>query len=221
MADAMEAVIPETDDYSQTTDRWYSGMLDKVANRPASYPSFRVENSWLYKYGKNSLSELRKESDYWKLVVSQDLVILKRHHEIPASGHVGIFKTYWKIRHRYFWPKMQADVVKFVKGCVTCARYKTECKAPPGLMGGKPSITAPWQLGSLDFIGLFPRSTQGYTHVLVVTDHFTKYVVLFAVRAGSAKTITRCVEEGIFLVYGTPKYLICDNGTRIVLLKRF
>ncbi|KAJ3645798.1 hypothetical protein Zmor_023430 [Zophobas morio] len=159
-----------------TTDPWYSDLLDKVANRPASCPSFRVENSRLYKYGKNSLPELRKESDYWKLVVPKDfgLGIFKRHHEIPASGHVGIFKTYWKIRHRYFWPKMQADVVKFVNGCVTCARYKTERKAPAGLMGGKPSITAPWQLVSLDFIGPFARATQGYTHVLVATDHFTK-----------------------------------------------
>jgi hypothetical protein len=32
---------------------------------------------------------------------------------------------------------------------------------------------------------------------------------------GSAKLLTQCGEEGIFLVYGAPKYLICDNGTQM------
>ena len=100
---------------------------------------------------------------------------------------------------------MQADVVKFVNGCVTCA----------GSIVGKASVTASWQLVSLDFIGPSPKSSQGYTHVLVVTDRFTKYVVLFPVRAGLAKSLSRCVEQGIFLVYGAPKYLVCDNGTQM------
>jgi hypothetical protein len=192
-------------------------LIGQVARFPDKFPSFRVETGVLLKYSKCKIPELCDEADSWKKVVPKDYrsEILKRFHDAPASGHVGIYKTFWKIRSLYFWPGMRTDVVKYVRGCKICAQYKVERKAPAGLMGGRPSISSPWQMISLDYIGPFPRSAKGYTHTLVVTDHFSKYVVLFPVRNGSAKLLTQCVEEGIFLVYGAPKYLICDNGTQM------
>ncbi len=214
---SLDSVDAVSNDFRGTTDKWYQKMLISVVENPGKYPAYRVENGLLYKYIKCSLPEFYGESDFWKLVVPKDhrKSILERCHDIPAAGHVGMFKTFWKVRQQYIWPKMQADIVRYVKGCRTCARYKVERKAPAGLMGGRPTITAPWQLISLDFIGPFPRSTQGYTYTLVVTDHFTKYVLLFPIRTGSAKILSRCVEEGVFLVYGAPKYLVCDNGTQM------
>jgi hypothetical protein len=205
------------ENFSNTTDRWYANLIGQVARFPDKFPSFRVESGVLLKYSKCKIPELCDEADSWKKVVPKDYrsEILKRFHDVPASDHVGIYKTFWKIRSLYFWPGMRADVVKYVRGCKICAQYKVERKAPAGLMGGRPSISSPWQMISLDYIGPFPRSAKGYTHTLVVTDHFSKYVVLFPVRNGSAKLLTQCVEEGIFLVYGAPKYLICDNGTQM------
>lgn len=72
-------------------------------------------------------------------------------------------------------------------------------------MGNRPTVTAPWQVISLDFIGPLARLPQGYTNVLVVTHHHTKYVALFSVRNITSKIPAQHMEEGIFLVYGTPK----------------
>jgi hypothetical protein len=70
-------------------------------------------------------------------------------------------------------------------------------------------------IDKLGFYRPIPRSAQGYVYALVVTDYFTKYVMTFPMRSATAKALTKCVEEQIFLVYGTPRMLICDNGTQL------
>jgi hypothetical protein len=200
------------ENFSNTTDR--SGQ---VARFPDKFPSFRVENGVLLKYSKCKIPELCDEADSWKKVVPKDdrPEILKRFHDVPASGHVGIYKTFWKIRSLYFWPRMRADVVKYVRGCKICAQYKVKRKAPAGLMEGRPSISSPWQMISLDYIGPFPRSAKGYTHTLVVTDHFSKYVVLFPVRNGFAKLLTQCVEEGTTV----PRCAVKNFGSSVTTIR--
>nr|WP_253310140.1 transposase family protein [Rickettsia endosymbiont of Ceutorhynchus assimilis] len=80
-------------------------------------------------------------------------------------------------------------------------------------MGTRPDVSEPFQCVSLDFIGPLPRSSRGHTHALVISDYFSKFVLIFPCRAANAKVLTKNVEEGLFLSYGTPQYLMCDNGT--------
>lgn len=201
--------------FPDTKDRWYNNMLKLVADNPDKFPAWRVENNTLFKYVKSKIPELSSESDFWKIVVPKDKRkdILQRCHCDVTAGHFGSFKTFWKIRNKYYWPKMQADIITYVRSCKICAEYKPEQKAPAGLMGSRPNINQPWQMISLDFIGPLPRSTRGYQYCLVVTDYFSKYVLIFALRTANAASLVRCVEEDVFLVYGSPQYLVCDNGT--------
>ncbi|KAH0813222.1 hypothetical protein GEV33_009569 [Tenebrio molitor] len=110
---------------------------------------------------------------------------------------------------------MKSDIYRYIAGCKTCAQHKVEQKPPAGLMGNRANPSAPWEIISLDFIGPFPRSSQGYTYALVVTDHFTKFVLIFPMRTATAKTLTRYLEEQVFLVYGTPRTIVCDNGAQM------
>lgn len=204
--------------YASTTDKWYKNMLLRLEENPQQYPQWRSLDGVLYKYVKCKIPELSDMSDNWKIVVPKEarLELLKQNHDDPTSGHVGIFKVYWKLRNQYTWPKMKYDVVRYVKSCNVCSQCKPEQKAPAGLMGNRPSINRPWQMISLDFIGPLPRSTRGYTHILVITDHFSKYVLLIPLRSATANALTRHIEEEVFLVYGVPQYLICDNGKQMV-----
>lgn len=61
-------------------------------------------------------------------------------------------------------------------------------------------------------MGPLPRLTKGHQYILVVTDNFSKYSVLFALRSATADMICRKIEEDIFLIYGVPRLIICDNG---------
>lgn len=199
----------------ETQDAWYRGMLHRIEQHPNKFPCWRVEGGKLYKFVKTSNPDFLENSSSWKLVVPKDSrkEILSRCHDLPTSGHVGMFKTFWRIAERYYWPKLRSDVHKYISHCHICAQNKVEQKPPAGLMGNRPVVNQPWQSISLDFVGPLVRSKSGNSHILVVTDYFSKYVVTHPCRSANAKTLTRFLENNVFLVYGAPQTLTCDNGT--------
>lgn len=200
----------------ETTDRWFIALRERIEKSPDKYPQFRIGNGKVFKYRKCQIPELTSETDYWKEVVPKDRRerLIKTFHDDPASGHVGVYKTLRRICQRFTWPKMAADIQRYIKSCKVCAQQKIEARKPAGLMGTYPKVTSPWQVISLDYIGPLPRSIHGNTHVLVVSDYFSKYVVLFPIRSATAKSLVKNIEEGIFLVYGVPEYILCDNGVQ-------
>ncbi|KAJ8909328.1 hypothetical protein NQ315_003464 [Exocentrus adspersus] len=191
--------------------------LSQLDEKPDKYPQWRIEHGILYKYTRCDIPELSQGGDYWKIVVPKDkrIELIRSHHDDARSGHVGVHKVYWKLHTHYYWPKMRADISRYVKLCRICAEQKPELKAPAGLMGSRPTISRPWQMISLDFIGPLPRSSHGHTQALVISDYFTKYVLIYPVRSATAKALTKIVEENVFLVYGVPERLICDNGVQM------
>lgn len=213
----IDVITVSLEDLSQTNDTWYRRLIEKVRNSPGKYPQFRLEGDVLYKYVKHDVPSLAEDADFWKIVVPKDRrrLLLRSYHDDETSGHIGSYKVYWKLHQRYTWPKMQADVVKYVRSCWVCAEHKPEQKAPAGLMGNRPKITKPWQMISIDFVGPLPRSTRQNKYILVVTDYFSKYVVLFSLRSATSAALCRHMEEDIFLVYGVPQMIVCDNGVQM------
>ena len=49
-------------------------------------------------------------------------LIWKAMHTVPPEGHLGITKTYAKIRNHYFWPKMSAETTDYEQQCEICAQ---------------------------------------------------------------------------------------------------
>uniref|UniRef100_A0A1Y1JVH7 RNA-directed DNA polymerase n=1 Tax=Photinus pyralis TaxID=7054 RepID=A0A1Y1JVH7_PHOPY len=208
-----ETVNPE--EFRNSTDPWYRGMFDRLELHPQKYPGWNTRNGLLYKYVQTA-SDTR-DYEKWKLVVPNNFrrAIIRECHNNVTSGHFGVYKTFWRIHQRYYWPRMLLDTKRFIRRCSTCAEQKPEQLRPAGLMGSHPRIYEPWQMISLDFIGPLPRSTQGRTHLLVVSDYLSKFVLLFPVRTANAQTLVKCIEESVFLVYGVPQHIICDNGVQM------
>lgn len=71
---------------------------------------------------------------------------------------------------------------------------------------------SPWECVAVDVMGPFPRSPRGNQYLLVVTDHFSKWVELFALRSLTSKRIWSCLME-TFTRFGFPAKLISDNAT--------
>lgn len=62
----------------------------------------------------------------WKLVVPKGYrrEVLASCHDIPNTGHLGIFKTLCRIRKFYYWPKFKTYVNNYVQHCRTCGAQK-------------------------------------------------------------------------------------------------
>ena len=66
----------------------------------------------------------------WRLVLPEKFreVVLKELHGGRASGHLDIIKTLAKVKLRYYWPGMTADVRSFLRRCEVCGRRKSPAK---------------------------------------------------------------------------------------------
>ena len=63
----------------------------------------------------------------------------------------------------------------------------------------------------LDFLGL-ERSKGGFEHVLVVTDHYTRYAQAYATKDETATTVARLLWKKFCKNYGIPERIHSDQG---------
>lgn len=196
-------------------DDWYR-TTEELVKKGEGNSGWMINQGMLWKYLK--LKEFPDDNDSWKIAVPEKLrpQILRECHNDPVSGHFGIKKTVNRVRQHYFWPTLIKDVKYHVRKCEICAKYKSSNLPPIGLMGKHKNVTEPFQIVSMDLMGPFPRSRNGCTMLLVISCWFSKFVLLFPLRNGKASNIIKIVEEQVFLLYGVPKVIICDNGKQFV-----
>lgn len=197
-------------------DKWYEKMCNNVRDDPEKYSDWMIsEQGILYKH-VISVSIMDASTPQWKIVVPKHRrrQVIEECHDYPVAAHLGIFKTLARVRDLYYWPKLKGDVVKYVKSCRICSAQKSRNNSRPGLMGQPKRVCFPWQLISVDIVGPLPRSSAGNCYILVVSDYFSKYVLLHPMRQAKATTIIKFLENEVFLVYGTPQVLTVDNGTQ-------
>lgn len=132
------------------------------------------------------------------------------HDEI---GHMGSSKTQHRIRHRYFWPFMSADIDSWCKKCSTCQQRRDpvpRCRAPL-----QPITTSrPGELVTMDIVE-YPKSSRGSRYCLVMIDHFTKWLELFPLRNQRSETIAKKIMDAWLPRHGAPEQLHSDQGSNL------
>lgn len=203
-------------DVTEIKDPWYLKLRNRIEKSPLKFSKWRVENDKIYKYVEPDFPGLHEDSDFWKLVIPKESrnEILQKYHDDVTAGHLGIYKTFHRIAHLFYWPGMKSDISNYIHHCRTCLRTKSEQKRPAGLMGKPLEITQCWQVISTDICGPLPKSSHGHQYILVVTDNFSKFSLFFPLRKATATAVTKILKENIFMVFGVPLYLKCDNGVQ-------
>lgn len=192
-------------------DFWYEKMINLVSEDPKKFPNWKIENKLLYR--KVSLNSNFSDSE-WKQVVPKKkrLEIIRECHDPPTAAHLGKFKTFKRVANKFYWPGMAADISRYVRNCEVCASQKPEQKLPMGFMQNQRMVTEPWQLISTDIMGPLPMTTNRNRWIMVVSDYFTKFSLIFPLKTANSKNICQILENDIFCVYGAPRFVICDNG---------
>lgn len=139
-------------------------------------------------------------------------------HDDPLAGHLGVNKTYEKLRERYYWPKMFADVQFWCLSCTHC-----QMKKIPKQRQTAPILPIPvegaFDRVAVDCLGPFPVSDSGNRYIVVFSDYLTRYPEAFAVPTIDAPTIADLLVNEILPRHGAPRTLLSDRGSNF--LSRF
>ena len=75
--------------------------------------------------------------------------LFSHYHASPIGGHVGEYKTLFRMRQRFHWPNMREDIKKWIKGCPHCIECNIWRKRNSELHFSWP-ITAPFYIMHVD-----------------------------------------------------------------------
>ena len=163
------------------------------------------------------LSKIFKKEDgtgvYRQIIVplSRRNSVMHQLHDTLLSGHMGARKTRQKILQRYYWYNLREDVNIYVRQCDVCAATKKPYKMPKAPMGHL-RTGAPWDMVATDFIGPFPVTPRGNRYIMVLTDHFTKYVEVIPTPDQSAEVCAAKVVNEFIARWGCPLSIHSDQG---------
>ena len=137
--------------------------------------------------------------------------ILKQMHNVLLSGHLGAKKTREKTLQRYYWFEIREDVNLWVKKCDECAANKEPCKFPKAPMCSM-RVGAPMDRLATDILGPLPLTPRGNRYILLVTDHFSKWVEVIPVPDQTAVTCAEKILNEVIARFGCPLDLHSDQG---------
>ena len=176
---------------------------EKVAN------DYVVQNHLLYHVGKTN----RFETDpILQLVIPIRLkrVVLQGYHSALRGGHVGLEKTYQKIRSKYFWPNCYKDTIEFVQSCDICQRRMLRKQTAQLQDNIIPSF--PMEVVGIDTVGPFVTSLNNNNYIVTVVDWYTSWVEAYPVPNKEAETIAKTLLGKFIPRHGCPRILISDRG---------
>ena len=77
-------------------------------------------------YHLDTTEKCSRKGRHAQLVIPPPLrfEVLVNAHDDLARGHFGVYKTYAKLRDRFYWKGMYRDVEHWVRSCADCATRK-------------------------------------------------------------------------------------------------
>ena len=108
---------------------------------------------------------------------------------------------------------MTRDLRNCIKKCGHCRKYEA---APPVAPMKPLTCSGPGELLHVDFTSIeetVPLKEEPVVqNVLVLQDHFSKYVVAYVVKDQTAHTAAETLRNGYFMLFSVPAYLVSDQG---------
>ena len=189
----------------------FKAALHKVLDKKAAY--IKAKEQLLIKNGILYQKTQQGQADE---IVFQ-FVVPQRHRGATLDGchqeaaHQGQPRSTTLMQECFWWPGMTRDLRNHIKKCSHCRKYEA---APPVVPMKPLACSRPGELLHVDFTLIEEtvplKEDPVIRNVLVLQDHFCKYVVAYVVKDQTARTAAETLRNGYFGLFGAPAYLVSD-----------
>ena len=193
----------------------FKAALHKVLDKKATATYVKAKEQLLIKNGLL----------YWKTWQGQanknvfQFVVPQRHRGAALDGchrevvHQGQHRSAALMQECFWWPGMTRDLRNCIKKCSHCRKYEA---APPVVPMNPLACSEPGELLHVDFTSIeetVPLKEDPVIHnVLVLQDHFSKYIVPYVVKDQTTRTAAETLRIRYFGLFSAPAYLVSDQG---------
>ncbi|XP_006913322.1 gypsy retrotransposon integrase-like protein 1 isoform X2 [Pteropus alecto] len=139
--------------------------------------------------------------------------VLRECHENDTGAHHGISRTLTLVESNYYWTSVTNDVKQWVYACQHCQVAKNTVMLAPKQHLLK--VENPWSIVTVDLMGPFHTSNRSHVYAVIMTDLFTKWVVILPLCDVSASEISKAIIN-IFFLYGPPQKIIMDQRDEFI-----
>ncbi len=122
-------------------------------------------------------------------------------HAHEELGHFGVKRTYSLFLGQYWWRSMHIDVQRLVSRCMVCDKVRASFNAPTPHLHPLP-IMGLGYCWSLDFAGPLPLTVRHNIYVLVMVEHFSKWIELVPSPDKSNEGIAYAFLDRVFSHFG-------------------
>ena len=140
----------------------------------------------------------------------QVIIPFTHRHEMKSrihSAHLGVDGCLRRARLSCFWPRMASDLRQYILSCDTCQTYGA-CQQKEPLCPHE-EVTRPWEKVGSDIFTLEGRD------YLVTVDYYSNFWEIDYLPTVTAAAVINKTKAH-FARYGSPNFLISDNGPQYV-----
>ena len=193
----------------------FKEALSKVTNRKAVSAYVKSKDQLVMRNGLL----------YWQSKLGQtretvlQFVVPQIHRNAALDGchceatHQGQSRSLSLMQERFWWPGMARDLRNCIRKCGQCKKFEA---VPPVAPLRPLACSGPGELLHVDFTSIeetVPLCEEPVIrNVMVMQDHFSKYVVAYVVKDQMARTATETLRNGYFGLFRAPAYLVSDQG---------
>ena len=210
-----DPVLYQVAKHLRVPHKTFKAALHKVLDKKATATYVKVKEQLLIKNGLL----------YWKTRQGQademvfQFVVPQRHRGASLDGchqevaHQGQCRSTALMQECFWWLGMTGDHRNCIKKYSHCRKYEA---APPVAPMKPLACSRPGELLHVDFTSIEEtvplKEDPVIRNVLVLQDHFSKYVVAYVVKDQTARTAAKTLRIGYFRLFGAPAYLVSDQG---------
>jgi hypothetical protein len=144
--------------------------------------------------------------------------IIAEFHNGSLHGHMGIEKTYNKVKDKYYFANMKEIITDYINKCKICQGCKSGTKINKIPMKISSTATKPFQIVFSDIVGPMTVTERENRYILTAQCALSKYVVAIPIPNQESETIASALVEYLILRFGlfSELSIVTDNGQNFV-----